>query len=248
MKKLVILGDIHGNPIWKQIIQKHKNEDVMYIFIGDYFDSFIYNTEEQCNNFLDIIAFKEANPNKVVLLVGNHDLEGYIIGNSNISGFQETGQYQIKPLLEKYKHLLQIAYKQDNLLFSHAGICPMFLNWTFGRNEWNIDNFVDKLNEMFIFRPLAFTFNGQHSNTGDEIGQTPVWIRPRSLMYSNKDSIIKKNFIQIVGHTTQNQIDIEGKATGKKYYFIDTLNSNNEYLVIKNKDFQSHKIYNNENT
>ena len=63
MKKIICIGDIHGNPIWKQIIEKHINEDVLFIFIGDYFDSYQYTTEEQCNNFLDInlpLVFEES--------------------------------------------------------------------------------------------------------------------------------------------------------------------------------------------
>jgi hypothetical protein len=238
--KIICCGDLHGNPLWKQIVNKYINEDVLYIFIGDYFDSYIYNCEQQCNNFLDIIAFKEANPTKVILLIGNHDAS-YLNEDENCSGYQQIGKYQIKPLLDKYKHLLQIAYKQDNYLFSHAGICPTFLDWTFGKDGWNIDNFVDKLNEMFVYKPLFLTFNGINSY-GDDVGQTPVWIRPRALMQSNKNGILHKKFVQIVGHTTQNQIDIEGKSTGKKYFFIDTLNSNQEYFVIKNKAFQAHKI------
>ena len=45
-----------------------------------------------------------------------------------------------------------------------------------------------------------------------------------------KKTDLKKMFIQIVGHTLQSSIDIKGKTTGGKYYYIDTL-PNNEYLV-----------------
>ena len=42
----------------------------------------------------------------------------------------------------------------------------------------------------------------------------------------------KAGIIQIVGHTGQNSIDIKGKSTGGKYYFIDTLGTSGEYLEI----------------
>ena len=77
---------------------------------------------------------------------------------------------------------------------------------------------------------------------GNETFQGPLWIRPAALMAANKDVKRKKitnketlkNFIrQVVGQTPQDQIDIEGKATGGRYYFIDTLEyGQNQYLIV----------------
>ena len=36
--KTLLLGDIHGRNIWKEIIKKETPDRV--VFIGDYFDSF----------------------------------------------------------------------------------------------------------------------------------------------------------------------------------------------------------------
>ena len=92
---------------------------------------------------------------------------------------------------------------------------------------------------MFHYKPNEFTFNGSYdrNNTGispngygDDDWQSPIWIRPRSLQRVNKKTDLKKNYIQIVGHTQQDHIDIKGKATGGKYYYIDTLPSG-EYLI-----------------
>lgn len=71
---------------------------------------------------------------------------------------------------------------------------------------------------------------------GNNIQQSPVWVRPKSLMKDNKDSELKNTYIQIVGHTKQNTIDIKGKSTGGRYYFIDTL-PNNQYLIEKDGEF-----------
>ena len=38
MKKTIIIGDIHGRDIWKNIVAQEQADRV--IFIGDYFDSF----------------------------------------------------------------------------------------------------------------------------------------------------------------------------------------------------------------
>jgi len=89
---------------------------------------------------------------------------------------------------------------------------------------------VVDLNEMFKYKPLAFMFNGFNAY-GDDLWQTPIWIRPKSLMEVNRD-YLRKEIIQVVGHTSMKQIDIEGKATGGRYYFIDCLDTSGEYLII----------------
>jgi hypothetical protein len=67
--------------------------------------------------------------------------------------------------------------------------------------------------------------------SGDNAGQSPIWIRPMSLMRSNKQNPwIKDDYVQIVGHTRVRMIDIAGKATGGKYFLIDTLEQG-EYLI-----------------
>jgi predicted lipid carrier protein YhbT len=87
---------------------------------------------------------------------------------------------------------------------------------------------------MFRYKPRAFDFNGFES-TGDSTTQTPIWIRPRSLMSVNKKHPkgLKNNYIQVVGHTQMQKLDLEGsdKFTGGRYYFIDTMDTSGQYLV-----------------
>lgn len=70
---------------------------------------------------------------------------------------------------------------------------------------------------------------------GDNEEQSPIWIRPRSLMSANKNTI-RTRFIQVVGHTQVKKLDIEGtmKAAGGRYYLIDCLGTTGEYLIIEN--------------
>lgn len=246
MKKIIAIGDTHGNPLWKSIVEKHKNENVIFVFVGDYFDSFLYTTLEQLYNFNEIIEFKKANKDKVVLLIGNHDYHYFPeIGDRGISGYQASKCTEITYQLNENRALLQMAYFHENILFTHAGVG---LAWIERLTYWIPDLILSKFNARSIaiyvnmvwkFKPLLFNFIGSDP-TGDDIGQTPIWIRPKSLMRDGVE--FKKNLIQVVGHTQQNQIDIKGKSTGGRYYFIDTINSNNEYLIIENNNFSNNKI------
>jgi hypothetical protein len=87
-----------------------------------------------------------------------------------------------------------------------------------------------------MYRPGVFSFNGLDPY-GDDEYQTPIWIRPRSLMRANRNTL-RTRFIQVVGHTQVNKLDLVGaeKAAGGRYYLIDCLGTSGEYLVIQDGD------------
>ena len=110
---------------------------------------------------------------------------------------------------------------------------------------WKIETMVDQINELFKYKPLTFGFGEAVSIKkmsyldpyGDNEEQSPIWIRPRSLMAANKDTL-RKQVIQIVGHTQVKKLDLEGsqKSAGGRYYFIDCQDTTGEYLVIQDKE------------
>jgi predicted MPP superfamily phosphohydrolase len=235
--RTLVLGDTHGRSFWKLIVNTEKHDRV--IFVGDYFDSFHIKTDEQVNNFLDIIEYKKSSGKEVILLIGNHDTHYFTsIGNCGISGYQGIGKLMIEPVIEANKEHLQMAYQMDELLFTHAGVSSVFMNDVFGVDGWKVENIANDLNELFKYKPNTFRFVqppfSYSDSSGDNVYQTPIWIRPRSLMKANSDTLRKK-IIQVVGHTYQNQIDVLGKATGCRYFFIDTLGTSGEYLIIEDK-------------
>jgi len=260
--KTIAIGDIHGRPYWKQIIEQEQDAD-RFIFVGDYFDSFTIPGVKQMDNFLDIIEFKEHSGKEVILLLGNHDYHYYPGIQDDCSGYQVTMAPTFRIMLDENKEHLQIAYQFDNFVFSHAGLSSEWLDDVVG--DWGVTNMVDKVNELFKHQPglIAYRSFKMINETewigargyGDETFQGPIWIRPKALMAANKDVKRKKitnketlkNFvIQIVGHTPQDQIDIEGKSTGGRYYFIDTLEyGQNQYLIIEG-DTVSLGVINNE--
>jgi hypothetical protein len=235
MSKLVAIGDIHGRNIWKQIVDQEQPDTV--VFVGDYFDSFDIPGLDQIYNFQNIIQWKLDNPQcKVVMLIGNHDFHYMNVCNEYYSGFQRNLYLEIGRVLETNRHHLKMAYRCDDLVFSHAGITPEFLL----NNGWDKQDIVEFINDLWHFQPYKFKFadNGYgHSDPyGDDTFQTPIWIRPRSLMKACKE--VKKTMIQVVGHTAVKEIDAKGKSTGGRYYFIDCLDNVPQYLVYKNKQIK----------
>lgn len=239
--KLVCIGDIHGLDLWKQIVSQEQDAD-QFIFVGDYFDSFHVPGNTQMENFLDIIEFKKQSKVPVILLIGNHDYHYFPeIDDTATSGYQARLAPSIKHLIGDNREHLQMAYSVGKFLFTHAGVSKEWLDDMI--EDWCVSTIAKDINELFKYKPYSFGFRSYRnefdqrlsSGTGEEIYQGPTWIRPRSLMKANYDTILRNEVIQVVGHTPQKSIDIEGKATGGRYYFIDALESGpREYLIIEN--------------
>ena len=238
--KIVAIGDIHGRDYWKQTIEQEQDADV-FVFVGDYFDSFTIKGPDQINNFLDIVEFKKQSKVPVILLIGNHDYHYYPgIEDSGTSGYQTLMAPSIKHVVSDNKQYLQAAYQSGEFVFTHAGLSSEWLDDIV--DGWSVDSLDATINDLFRFQPnkLAYRSYKQVGSIvygvggyGSETFQGPLWIRPKALMAANKKTL-RKQIIQVVGHTPQETIDIKGKSTGGRYYFIDTLEyGQNQYLVVK---------------
>jgi hypothetical protein len=239
--KTVIVGDTHGRSLWRLIYEMEKPDRM--IFIGDYFDSFDIKGLHQLDNFKDIIAFKESGVCEVIMLIGNHDHHYFPeVGDTGTKGFQRTLAPSIAQVLDDNRRHLQMAYKMDDYLFTHAGVSSKFMDNVLGKDGWQVDNIVENLNDLFKYKPKTFAFGMAADMNkmsyldpyGDNQEQSPIWIRPRSLMAVNRDTLRTK-VIQIVGHTQVHKLDLEGsqKAAGGRYYFIDCLGTSGEYMIIE---------------
>lgn len=220
--KLIILGDIHGRHHWRAIASRH--EDAKIIFIGDYFDTFdpMVSAQQQIENFKDILAYKKANMNKVVLLFGNHDMHYLNTALKHYSGFQKFKRYDIQEVIEKARaeDLLQMCYIHDKFLFTHAGVTKTWCK----DSEIDMSNLEFSINNLFKSQPNAFEFISGGDGYGNNIFQSPTWVRPQSLIEDKID-----NYVQIVGHTVQDKLVIT-----EELILIDTLGTSEEYLKIEN--------------
>ena len=247
--KTVIIGDVHGRDQWKQIVAQEKDAD-RFVFLGDYFDSFDISAVEQMHNFKEIVEFKQTIGEEVIMLIGNHDYHYFPeMGDSSTSGYQTRMAMVIKQLIGENREHLQVAHRIGEFVFSHAGISSEWLDDTV--LDWTEENMVDKINELFKYTPLSLDYRSFKmfsatewagaSGYGNETYQGPMWIRPKALMEANKKTLRKK-IIQVVGHTYQNEIDKEGKATGGRYYFVDVQETSQEYMIITDGQISFNKI------
>jgi predicted phosphodiesterase len=219
--KIIVLGDTHGRDKWEQIVKQPSDK---VIFLGDYFDSFDIPFDIQMANFKKIIDYKQKNPKKVVLLLGNHDYHYLSYVHESYSGFQAGKKPFISIVVENAIEdgLIQVCYIYKDWAFTHAGIT----NTWFKNNCDEKEKIDDAINNTFLNHPSAFKFTEgiNHSNYGDDITQSPLWVRPKSL---GEDKL--PGVKQVVGHTHQKHIlDYDDMI------FVDTLEFENEYLIIKN--------------
>ena len=230
--RIITCGDTHGRVKWKEIVAKEASADKI-IFIGDYFDTHSKGVSgnKQIVNFKEILEFKKANPPQVVLLIGNHDFH-YIRGiGETYSGYQAGYALEIGELVEgaiKDGHM-QMCYLQDGYLFSHAGLTKTWYGLVTGNYTPVVDDMlVQTINDILAYQPNRFIFRmgDNFSDTGNDVTQGPIWVRPYSLSKDKVDGVIC-----VVGHTpTRNGITIVEESG---IILTDCLGETDEYLVIE---------------
>jgi hypothetical protein len=236
-EKIVIIGDIHGRTMWKEIL-KREEDATRYIFLGDYLDPYNLPLEAVVNpygpltparlvdNFKEILDFKLSNRKKVNLLVGNHDLH-YMVNTLRGSRYDHdvaellSTELDLKKLVKN--DVLQLCYNTGNMWFSHAG----FTNTWLRDNRLKLDEkeINDHFKELILSNcpknPYGFIDRDYMTDIfGDDIYQGPLWIRPRALKHDSPADII-----QLIGHT-QNNLNV----TISKVMLCDSLMWNRYYV------------------
>ena len=229
MSKILVLGDIHGRTIWRDIISL-ENPDLI-IFLGDYVTTHEdISPQQQIQNLIDIMTYKTENSDKVIMLRGNHDTES--------CGYYWAQCYPQEPIAREWltKHrdeflnLTQWIYIDEELktIFSHAGVSRVWMN-----DIAHIQD-VHEINSLEPSEIFGFTPDNYYDNCGDSKTQPPTWIRPQSLCKCNVEG-----WDQVVGHTPVHKGIWHTHYTARKneIWFCDALGVK-QYLVIDNGKFQ----------
>lgn len=229
--KIVVLGDIHGRTIWKQIVEKENPDKV--IFLGDYVSTHEdIDAIQQIDNLEEILRFKKSNSDKVILLRGNHDTQHLGYKWAKCSGYDyNVAQYMQQEVKEEFVENTQWIYREGNIIFSHAGVSKVWM-------ENNDLKHVDQINELPPSEIFGFTSDNSLDYCGTSKTQPPTWIRLKELVKYGVD-----HYTQVVGHTPVNKIcniKEELKWSGVDVWACDCLPK--EYLIIEDNEFIKKEI------
>ena len=210
------------------------------VFLGDYVDSRTkaFTAKLQLQNLEEILAYKSENSENTLLLLGNHDIHYLPWVHSKYSGYQKTMAPQFRKIYTQAieEKQVQMCFQAGHLLFTHAGVTKTWCN-LYGVDQTNP---MKDINELLYTNPEALGFIRDNSvaypdSTGDNIFQSPTWVRPESLL---KDAI--EGFWQIAGHTQHRTISVRNRGEDK-FFFCDTMLHSQEYLTFSGQtNFEIH--------
>ena len=186
----------------------------------------------QIEIFKEILALKQAEPNKFILLFGNHDFHYIRNIGEDYSGYQYGLAHDIGEVIHYAidNDLVQMCHLQGEFFFSHAGLTKTWCEKYLGTRTPNLDVLEQDVNDLFKYQPKCFTFmNNVGENmdmTGDDVTQSPIWVRPMSLKKDMVDGIRC-----VVGHTQVRQLGLNDQFP--QIILIDCLGYTDEYLVIE---------------
>lgn len=133
-KKILIIPDVHGRQFWKKAVGSGDYDKV--VFLGDYLDPYpderIGELTAQ-HNFEDILSYYDQHPDKVVLLLGNHDLH-YLsphyhdICPSGRYNEQHSDYYRfLFTQKDRFRLACEETIGKQKYLFTHAGVNQYWL-------------------------------------------------------------------------------------------------------------------------
>ena len=211
--KLLILPDIHGRKFWKEPCQNIDHYDKV-IFLGDYLDPYGFEgikVADAIDNFKSIIELKRHHMDKVVLLLGNHDMPYFSQSYYRLSRFHSRHSHmhhnEIAQLFMSDKDLFQIAFVCDDILFTHAGVTSTWLYDILKYNVNSVDaNEISKLVNGLIDTNIGLerlymvsTYRGGYDYTSSCIWADCDETKTDYIQPTNK----LKDLKQVFGHSLQ---------------------------------------------
>jgi hypothetical protein len=236
--KYLIIPDVHGRDFWREPVKVTlgaTNADI--VFLGDYHDPYPqeFNYDEDyldrsVQQFKEILELKKQYPDRITLLIGNHDC-GYAIGDDICSSRMDRWHRgELEKLFQENRNLFQITKEVDiagrHFIFSHAGILKGWVKSVWGDEADDSSfNVVDQLNNAWLVEDWRILdrlgdYDSWRGWGGYKYG-SPVWSDIRAWAEVTPEETYGFN---IVGHTQlqrQLVLDTIADLDCRKAFYLD---------------------------
>ena len=250
--KILVIPDIHSRRFWKVPLEKHFNKVDKIVFLGDYCDPYMdegieYEWQDTLSNFNEIVELKRQNPDKVVLLLGNHDMH---YRNSQFCKYAKSTRYdgihshKLNELFngDNYK-LFQLCYCVENngrrIIFTHAGITKFWAEMCGVTYDDNIQDAINNLEESAEGIGKLAVIGRERTWFGEKTG-SPIWCDLREFV---SNETIDANAFQIFGHS---RLKTGVCASTKEFACVDSrtafiLSDKNKLKKVKDEKVKANK-------
>lgn len=229
--KIIIIPDVHGRKFWREVVRQYIDEEVIFMFLGDYLDPYPYeqDIEDAYKGLLDIIEYKQQYPEQFILLLGNHDLH-YLTPTCRGSRWDKKNAQRNADTFFYHLRCFQMTYHAEinskQFVFSHAGILKSWLyanaqklgiDVSHDVNDWTA---LPDLNQMLWSHTERYKLNQvigdvSYMRGGDSRYGSVVWADCRE--HVDKAERIH-GIIQVFGHT---QLESEPMNLDNEVYCLD---------------------------
>lgn len=208
MKKqcILVIPDLHGRDFWKKPCEELVDKVDDIVFLGDYLDPYPYeqiSRKQAFKNLDEVLAFKQDHPDKVTLLIGNHDLHYMYKDMPPCSRYDEAFAFMAEEKFAQAAGLFQLAYAcelgDQHYLLTHAGVTS---SWYQAHQQEIGPLTADSLNALCTPEKCSEAlhdvspYRGGYSTCG-----SLVWNDVREM---RQEEIIRhhiKGIFQVFGHT-----------------------------------------------
>lgn len=215
--KVLVIPDVHCRIFWKEAIKKADEFDKV-IFLGDYVDPYSDESVEMEDPVIaleNVIDTKLTLGDKCVLLLANHDCHYIWNDIERSSRYNKELAQGLREIYLNNLSLFKFAHTEDDVVFTHAGIRPLWRAVVLGCNtvkeaaekieKWEIKEDLDEL----IIRSLNYISPYRGWFTSD-VGSC-IWADIREHI---KDVVVdhivpeEYDMYQVFGHTRLNKVPI----------------------------------------
>jgi len=225
MDKILIVPDVHGRKFWEPALEY----DGQVIFLGDYLDPYPvegFHDEDALNVLLKVIEFKKANPDRVTLLVGNHEFhyfdEKYEAGRFSYKYYERFHELLTGKETGKLFQLCRLV--DGKYLFIHSGVAKAWYEQHLQEIRQYAPPIDNQLNELFKSQKDVFYEASSMRGGWSEAG-SPLWADVHELMEETEH--FDKDVIQIFGHSQIRSIE---PVHGDTFWMLD----NRQLYLLEN--------------